>query len=113
MDLEDKRRFERTEFREAVQYRFPEMPALNGSVGYDLSEGGVRFRTEEFLPHDAQVVIKLQLKTEREATLIARVIWVQKTPHDETYHVGCEFLENRENVFSRFVIKNFLELQQS
>lgn len=110
MSLEDKRKFPRKEFRQAVQYRFPEATVLNGSIGFDLSEGGVRFRTEDFVPLDAQVVINLQLKAEREATLVARVVWVQKVPHGDNFHIGCEFLESRENVFSRFVVKNFLEL---
>jgi len=109
-DFEDKRKFPRASFREAIQYRFSEGGTLNGSVGYDLSEGGVRFRTEEFLAYDAQVLIHLQLKAEREAKMVARVVWVQKTPYGDSYHVGCEFLENRENVFPRFVVKNFLEL---
>ena len=107
---DDKRRFSRVEFREAVQYRYPEKSSLNGSMGYDLSEGGVRFRTEDFIPVQSEVVVNLQLKTEREATLAARVVWVQKIRHADVYHVGCEFLGNRENVFPRFVVKNFLEL---
>ncbi len=111
MSFADNRKFPRAEFREAVQYRFPEVATLNGSVGYDLSCGGVRFRTEDFIPIDAQVVVNLTLKAEREATLDARVVWVQKVAHSDTYHVGCEFLENRENVFPRFVVKNFLDLR--
>ncbi len=110
---QDKRKFTRAAFREAVQYRFADHPASSGTVGFDLSEGGVRFRTEEFLPFDAEVVIHLQLKAEREATLLARVVWAQKVPYGDSYHVGCEFLENRENVFPRFVVKNFLELHQT
>lgn len=110
MNFSDNRKFPRAEFRQAVRYRFPEASVLNGSVGYDLSCGGVRFRTEEFLPVDAQVVVNLSLKTEREATLDARVVWVQKVAHCDTYYVGCEFLDNRDNVFPRFVVKSFLEL---
>lgn len=113
MSLADNRKFPRAEFREAVAYRFPENSVFNGSVGYDLSQGGVRFRTEDFLPHDAQVVVNLQLKIDQEATLDARVVWVQKVPHAEIYQVGCEFLENRDNVFPRFVVKNFLDLYKS
>lgn len=107
----DKRKFPRAVFRESIEYRHSENPSLNGSVGYDLSEGGVRFRTEEFLAHESEVVIRLQLKAEREATLLARVVWAQKVPYGDSYHVGCEFLDSRDNVFPRFVIKNFLESQ--
>jgi hypothetical protein len=113
MESKDNRKFLRREFREAVGYRYPETLVLNGSVGCDLSEGGIRFRTEEFLPQDAQVVVNIQLKADREATLEARIIWVQKVPHAETYHIGCEFLESRDNVFPRFIVKNFLELNKS
>lgn len=113
MDLEDKRKFPRLEYRESLQYRFAESPDQNGTVGYDLSEGGVRFRAEEFLPLDAIIVLNLQLKPEREATMSARVVWAQKIPHAENYHIGCEFLENRENVFPRFVLKSHLEWLQA
>ncbi len=109
MNFSDNRKFPRVEFRQPVQYRFPEIPTLSGCVGYDLSCSGVRFRTEEFLAVDAQVVVNLVLNSEREALLDARVVWAQKVPHSESYYVGCEFLDNRDNVFPRFIVKNFLD----
>ena len=109
MVFEDKRKFPRSEFREPVAYRLSESGVFNGSVGYDLSQGGVRFRSEDFIPQDAEVVINLELKPERKATLTGRVVWAQKVAHSEMYHIGCEFLENRANVFPLFIVKSFLE----
>lgn len=109
MSENDKRKSQRFNFREAVQHRFPEKSSLIGSLGFDLSEGGVRFRTEDFIPVQAEVVVNLQLEAERETALAARVVWIQRIPHGENYHVGCEFLENRENIFPKLILKNFLE----
>ncbi len=106
----DQRKFPRTGFREPVQYRSLDKDIFIGSAGYDLSEGGVRFATEDFIPLNSEVMINLQFKPEREAKLAARVVWIQKVPHSDNYHVGCEFLGNRDNIFPRTVVKNLLEL---
>lgn len=110
MDSEQ-RKFPRITFRNPVGYRFPDKNVLSGSVAYDLSEGGVRLWVEDFLPLNSEVVVSLQLKPEREVALAARIAWIQKVPHADSFHVGCEFLGNRENTFPKFILKNFLELQ--
>lgn len=62
----------------------------------DLSLGGVRFISDNFIP--AHSVLRLEIKLEYghfEKTIyaIARLIWIREIFDDERYEVGAEFID--------------------
>ena len=103
--MSDKRKFQRVDFRKPVQYRVLDgqdpgiLPALfyAGTVSCDLSEGGIRFRCEGFIPLQAVVAVVLDLDKEILCEVEGRVAWIQKVPHAESYLLGLEFLDSTEN----------------
>ncbi|NQT46737.1 MAG: PilZ domain-containing protein [Candidatus Omnitrophica bacterium] len=93
---EDKRRFPRIEFRMPVQYHNLKNPREGsiGSLTKNISEGGVKFVANEFLPLASRLVMEISLPTvPRPIKAIAKVAWVRKTAVAEQYEVGNQFLE--------------------
>lgn len=107
----EKRRSRRFEFRGAVQYHPADIIICRGAAGCDLSEGGVRFWANDFVPLASGVILNLHLKAEKTVRLEGTVVWVQRLPHAESYHIGCEFTGGRHNIFPASEIRRFLELE--
>lgn len=92
--LENKRKFERFPYREAVRYRLFPGQEVKGSLARDFSAGGLSFRAQEFIPIDQEVVLDFEFPDNRFYQVPARVAWIQRVPYSETYHVGVEFRQN-------------------
>lgn len=90
----ERRRFPRLNYFESVRFRDVFNPhSFCGSLARDLSVGGVRVTTEEFLPKDHRVVLLLQLPGVQETIrAISRVAWVRKEQASERFECGLEFI---------------------
>ncbi len=100
----ERRRARRIEFREPIQYRPRGSEELHGSLGFDLSESGVRFQTEDFIPLHKNVAVRLELDPGQSVDINGEVVWVQLVPHSERYHIGLNF----ENSDSKRVIQQYI-----
>ncbi len=105
---QEKRRVKRVEFREPLQYAKGAAIPNNGSLGFDLSEGGVRFQTEDFIPLNEPVAVAMQLSPEMILSLHGSVVWIQMLPHSERYQVGVKFHDDDTMVKSRELIKKYV-----
>ena len=89
---EEKRRFSRIIFKQPVQFQLKDPIQLGGSLSFDLSEGGVRIRLNDFIPLAAELTIQIQLTIEQTVDCVGRVVWVRKVPFSDSYHAGLEFI---------------------
>jgi c-di-GMP-binding flagellar brake protein YcgR len=95
----DKRRFPRLPFKEAVKFQFGEYNCPDGSLSRDLSRGGICLTVNEFIPVKAQVVVYLQQQGEsRLVELKGTVAWVKIIPESDRYQIGVEFGDLDESV---------------
>ena len=63
-----------------------------GSLMRDISEGGVRISSYEFLPLNSRLTTEIPLISGRRAmTASCRVAWVAKSGSSERYDTGLEF----------------------
>jgi len=68
--------------------------AKKGGITKDLSMGGVRFITDEFLPYTARLVLDITLPLpQRSISAVSKISWIKKLPAGEKYEVGNQFLE--------------------
>lgn len=101
----DKRKFKRIEFREPVQYRIVDGQAMEGlpplfytgTVSCDLSEGGIKFRCDDYIPSQVTVEVMITLPEEALLEIEGQVAWIQKLPHADGYLLGIEFTKSAEN----------------
>ena len=111
--MDEKRQYRRIDFRNTIQYRSVKDDIFGGCLGYDLSEGGVRFRANGFIPLSTEVTLHVQLSIEHILGFDGRVVWIQKNPHAETYQVGVEFMDSSSYAQNRKHLYQFIESHQS
>ena len=95
----EKRQYPRFAFSEPVSYQHTEGSQELGSMGEDISQGGVRIRVNEFLPLLKILNLRLHLNNpSRVLDVKGQVVWVRELPLGETFDVGIRFLEIQKNV---------------
>lgn len=103
------RRFRRIPFNEALGFEGSHYESFKGSLACDLSEGGVRVRSERFMPLGTSLRTRFQLDNMQVITLMGKVVWAQKEPQGEYYQMGVEFEEEDENLFTRRSIHDYID----
>lgn len=91
----EKRRFQRIDSNLPVRYRNLKMATVpTGSLSKDICEGGVRFKTDEFISLACRLVVEITLPTvPRPVKAIAKVAWIRKLSSGDQYELGNQFLE--------------------
>jgi len=108
--LEEKRKFRRIENNFPLKYRDlgKSETEFRGTVSKNLSEGGVRFRSNRFISLACRMVVELNLPAiSRPIKAVSKIAWIKKLPVGDDYEVGNQFLEiTRED---RNIIRNFIK----
>jgi len=94
--FEEKRKTARFKMATPVEYRMlrgsPE--TKKGSLISDISAGGVRFITDEFLALTARMVVDINLPVpDRPVSAVSKIAWIRKLPNGDKYEIGNQFLE--------------------
>ncbi|MEI6438209.1 MAG: PilZ domain-containing protein [Candidatus Omnitrophota bacterium] len=89
----DNRKFQRAVFRHPVKYKTSSVEIYAGHLAQDISMGGMRINSNEFVPIGTRVILQVQLKVqEKLLDLEAKVVWVKQSPFSEGYQLGLEFV---------------------
>ena len=80
------------------------------TVCKDLSSGGIRLISDDFMPRGNFLRINLNL-IDRVIDLRAKVVWCNKQRYADRYYVGLEFTE--VNKTNKTYLKGFLTSSQS
>jgi len=111
--IQDKRRHKRVESNLPLQYknlrRHSELPT--GSLTKNLSEGGVSFKSNEFISLACRLVVEISIPSiPKPIKAISRVAWIRKLPAGDQYELGNQFLdmakEDKQHIIN-FVNKAF------
>jgi len=91
----EKRRFQRIDSNLPLRYKNIKTSTVPmGSLTRDISEGGIRFKTNEFISLACRLVIEVSLPTmQRPIKAISKVAWIRKLSSGEQYELGNQFLE--------------------
>lgn len=99
--LNERRRAPRVRFNLPLQYKnlrkIGESPV--GSLTKDIGEGGVSFKTSEFISLACRLVVEIKLPTsDKPIKAISKVAWIKKSASGNQYELGNQFLEiNKED----------------
>jgi c-di-GMP-binding flagellar brake protein YcgR len=94
--IEDKRRFKRMSADLPLQYKNLRKvgDAPVGSVARNISEGGVCFKSNEFISLACRMVVEIAIPTsEKPIKAITKVAWIRRIPNSEHYELGNQFLD--------------------
>ena len=94
----DKRKFPRVKTHIPVRIKkLKGGPAAwegESSVTKNLSTGGIRFRTSDFISMACRLILELDIPMfTKPVKAISKVAWIRKMPSGEDYEVGNHFLE--------------------
>lgn len=91
----EKRRFQRIDSNLPLRYKNLKAATVPmGSLTKDISEGGIRFKTNEFISLACRLVVEVTLPTvSRPIKAISKVAWIRKLSSGEQYELGNQFLE--------------------
>jgi|GEM_PF-1393147 len=81
----------------------------------DISEGGVRFPANNFIPKDSRLKIKIVLsKTSILIEVLVRVTRVEKAAYGDSYEIAAEFIDmsRRDAAFLGNCIKEYLRTRE-
>lgn len=93
----NKRKFPRVKTHIPVKFRkLRDGAGISGasSISKNLSQGGVHFRTGEFISMACRLILELDIPMfTKPVKAISKVAWIRKTPSGGDYEVGNQFLE--------------------
>jgi c-di-GMP-binding flagellar brake protein YcgR len=65
-----------------------------GSLTRNISEGGVCFKSDEFISLACRLIVEIMLPTSsKPIKAISKVAWIRKLPSSDQYEMGNQFLE--------------------
>jgi len=68
--------------------------AGTSSISKNLSQGGIRFRTGEFISMACRLILELDIPMfTKPVKAISKVAWIRKTDSGNDYEMGSQFLE--------------------
>ena len=94
MNSDEKRQTKRFSLREPVQYQLEETGPYSGAMARDISETGLKMRVNQFIPLGTELILHIQLSTQKTIDCMGRVVWVQKIPHMENYQAGVQLTDS-------------------
>ena len=110
---EQKRKFPRFPFRDAVSYHLYQTPQkFGGCLAYDIGEGGVKINFHDFIPLGTEITLKMRLgqkSTSRIIDIAGRVVWVIRVPFSDYYQVGVKFIDTISNLKPKEEIGQYLK----
>lgn len=93
----EKRRYPRVKTHIPIKIRKlkgPETWDGESSITKNLSTGGIRFRTAEFISMACRLILELDIPMfTKPVKAISKVAWIRKMPSGDDYEVGNQFIE--------------------
>lgn len=106
----EKRQFERTpceidsSFRNLSQDDL--LPMAETTV-HDISEGGIRFRANHFLPVHGKLLFRIRLPNKKAIEAVAQPAWIREIPSVSQYDIGAKFISLSDE--DREIIRQFTQ----
>ena len=94
--INEKRKFPRIESRFPLKYKDLRRMGeeYRGTVSKNVSEGGIRFRSDRFISLACRLVVELSLPSiTKPIRAVSKITWIKKLPAGDDYEVGNQFLE--------------------
>lgn len=109
LETSNRRIFKRFDLKEPVQIRFKDAEFSSGCLGFDVSEGGVKFMHNDFIPLDQELNLEITLRNHQVVQCTGHVVWVQKMPHSHRYQAGVKFNDDSLLYEAKSRIHNLFE----
>jgi hypothetical protein len=104
----ENRCFRRLAYRTKIHYRFRGKPDFDIGISKDISCGGLRLTSEEYIPTSTLLMLEINVLN-RVLRPVGRVAWSMPLAHSNRNQTGIEFVEF-DNVEKNY-LKDFIDMQ--
>lgn len=102
--MNERRKFVRIPEHAQISYQILNSQKEYSSLTKDISQGGIRFWVQEFIPENTHLKIKCTLeKISFSFEAVVRLAWITEDSFSEKYEVGVEFLDIPKKAAERLV----------
>ena len=102
--MRERRRFIRISENLQISYEVLSKPIPRDSLIKDISQGGIRFFTHEFVPKNSLLKIRLAIeKIHLYFETLVKVIWIREVSRSGRYEIGVEFTNISEESVKHLV----------
>ena len=116
MSMKERRKYVRIHESSQITYELLPGESMKEYATKDISQGGIKFLTREFIPKGSRLKIKLNLyKKFFSFEALVKCAWINKIRYNEEYEVGVEFIDMPPAAAAHLIsyIEAFLEAKDS
>jgi len=110
----ERRRYVRIPESSQISYEVMPSIKIKDNITKDISEGGIRFFVDEFIPKNSLLKIRLTIeKITFSFEAVVKLIWIREVPRTDRYEIGVEFINMPKKATEYFIdyIKTSLGLE--
>lgn len=85
--------------------------SISETLIQDISEGGIRFRANHFIPVHNKLLFRIQIPNSKFIEAIARPTWIREIPNLGQFDIGAQFISLSDE--DRNIIKEFASAIES
>lgn len=95
--MKDRRKYVRIPESSQISYEVISTAKVSDFVTKDISQGGIRFLVNEFIPHNTFLKIRVTLERIHFCfEALVKLVWINEDPRSERFEVGVEFVNISE-----------------
>ena len=92
--MRERRKYTRVPESLQIVYEILPVAAIREYLTKDISQGGIRFLTHEFIPKDSRLRIRITFpRTLFSFETLVKCMWVRDMPYGDEFEVGVEFID--------------------
>jgi c-di-GMP-binding flagellar brake protein YcgR len=92
--MQEQRRYVRIPVSLQIAYELLPADSIKQNLTKNISQGGIRFFTHEFIPKGARLRIRISFpKTLFSFEALVKCVWITEMPYGEEFEVGVEFID--------------------
>jgi len=113
--MQERRKY--TRVPESLQVAYEVIPAetIKEYLTKDISQGGIRFLTHEFIPKDSRLRIRITFPmTLFSFEALVKCMWVRELSYSDDFEVGVEFIDLPPEILDYLIsfIKSSLNIKK-
>ena len=110
---QNRRHYQRVRFAEPIRFEQNDPIRFGGSLGLDISKGGLRLRFNDYVPVGTEITLQITLPNDELIECAGTIRWESKEPYNDAYQAGIEFSASENVIDSKEKIHHYIESFQS
>jgi c-di-GMP-binding flagellar brake protein YcgR len=92
--MDERRKYVRIPEKAEISYSVVSAAISGQCTTSDVSQGGIRFTTDHFIPKDSRLKVKITF-SDASVTIeaLVKMVWIKELPAGGLYEIGAQFID--------------------